>query len=222
MERFITAERTWAERSRWHVYVLPDLDVDADLRRLVDQSRAVLAGYPMLSLVPEPWLHATMQMITGRGGDDITGAQRAGLIEALQEHVGGLAPFIATAGSVLAGRSGVVVDLDQDLPGEPFAVLGDRVRAAIGAVFGEEGLRYDPGIPHMSLAYAIGDGDSGEVQGQLRRAVRPSRARLSVGAVWLLDVIQDPVRSQYRWHEPIARIPLLGTGTGSAAPSVSR
>ena len=211
MERFITAERTWSERSRWHVYVLPDLDADPDLRRLVEQSRAVLARYPVLSAVPDPWLHATMQMVTGRAGDDITEAQRAALIGALHEQVGGLAPFTATAGSVLAGRSGVVIDLDQDLPGEPFAVLGARIRAAIGAVFGDDGLRYDPGIPHISLAYATGDGDSGDVQGHLRHAVRPARARLSVGAVWLLDVIQDPVRSQYRWHEPLARVPLRGT-----------
>lgn len=218
MERFITAARTWPERSRWHVYVLPDLDADPDLRRLVGQSRAVLDRHPALSAVPDPWLHATMQMVTGRAGDDITGAQRAALIDALHERAGGLAPFTATAGAVLAGRSGVAVDLDQDLPGEPFAVLGERVRDAIGAVFGADGLRYDPGIVHISLAYATGDGDSGEVQGQLRRAVRPSRARLSVGAVWLLDVIQDPVRSQYRWHEPIARIPLRGDGQAGPLP----
>ncbi|MEV4516703.1 hypothetical protein AB0K00_48095 [Dactylosporangium sp. NPDC049525] len=211
MQRFITAERTWPEPSRWHVYVLPDLDTDADLRRLVEQSHAVLAGHPALSVVPEPWLHATMQMVTGRAGDDVTEAQRAALTGALHEHVGGLAPFTATAGAVLAGTSGVVLDLDQDLPGEPFAVLGDRVRAAIGAVFGADGLRYDPGVPHISLAYATGDGDSGEVQDHLRKTIRPSRARLSVAAVWLLDVIQDAARSQYRWHEPLARIPLRGT-----------
>src|SRR4051794_8866986 len=104
MERFITAGRTWSERSRWHVYVLPDLDVDQDLRRLVGQSRAVLAESPVLSLVPQPWLHATMQMVTGRAGDDVTGDQRAALIDALHDQVGGLAPFTATAGGVLVGR----------------------------------------------------------------------------------------------------------------------
>ncbi|WP_327001779.1 2'-5' RNA ligase family protein [Dactylosporangium sp. NBC_01737] len=210
MQRFITAERTWPERTRWHVYVLPDLDADPDLRRLVGQSRAVMSRYPALSVVPDQWLHATMQMVTGRAGDDVTDAQRAALVDALRERVGGLAPFTATAGSVLATRSGVVLDLDQDLPGEPFAVLGSGVRAAIGAVFGDDGLRYDPDVPHISLAYAAGDDDSGEVQGHLRRTVRPSRTRLSVAAVWLLDVIQDPARSQYRWHEPLARIPLTG------------
>jgi hypothetical protein len=210
MRRFITAGRTWPERSRWHVYVLPDLDADADLRRLVGQSQAVLARFPGLSVVPDRWLHATMQMVTGRAGEDVTEAQRAALIGALHEHVGGLAPFTATAGSVLAGTAGVVLDLDLDLPGEPFAVLGERVRAAIGAVFGAGGLRYDPGTAHVSLAYATGDADSGEVQEQLRAAVRPARSRLSVGAVWLLDVVQDPARSQYRWHEPLARIPLSG------------
>ncbi|MFF5225502.1 hypothetical protein [Dactylosporangium sp. NPDC000521] len=134
MERFITAERTWAERSRWHVYVLPDLDTDPDLRRLVAQSNEVLARYPSaLSVVSEPWLHATMQMVTGVAGDDVGEARRAALISALHDEVGGLPPFTATAGAVQAGRAGVAVDLDQDLPGEPFAVLGERVRAAIRA-----------------------------------------------------------------------------------------
>ena len=144
MQRFITAERTWEERSRWHVYVLPDLDVDVDLRRLVERSRTVLDRYPMLSAVPDRWLHATMQMVTGRGGDDITGAQWAALVEALHERVGGLAPFTATAGAVLAGRAGVVIDLDQDLPGKLFAASASGF-GPLSAVFGDEGLRYDPG-----------------------------------------------------------------------------
>ncbi|MFD0580947.1 hypothetical protein [Dactylosporangium darangshiense] len=102
------------------------------------------------------------------------------------------------------------MDLDLDLPGEPFAMLSERVGTAIRGVFGADALRYDPGVPHISLAYAAGPEDSGVVQSQLRRAVRPNRAPLTVGAVWLLDVIQDAGRSQYRWHEPIARIPLQG------------
>ncbi|MEV0566658.1 2'-5' RNA ligase family protein [Dactylosporangium sp. NPDC050588] len=211
MERFITAERTWAERSRWHVYVLPDLDADPDLRRLVRQSGEVLERYPAsMSIVPDRWLHATMQMVTGLAGDDVGEARRAALIGALHDEVGGLPAFTATAGAVQAGRAGVAVDLDQDLPGEPFAVLGERVRAAIRAVFGDDGLRYDPGIPHISLAYGMGAADSGEIQEHLRRTVRPGRARLTVGSVWLLDVVQDAARSQYRWHEPLARIPLRG------------
>jgi len=210
MERFITAERAWAERSRWHVYVLPDLQADPDLRRLVEQARTVMAQYPVLAAVSDAWLHATMQVVTGRAGADITGEQGAALIEALREQVGGLAPFTAAAGPVLASRSGVLMDLDQDLAGEPFAVLSTNIGTAIRAVFGDDGLRYDPGVPHVTLAYATGDEDSGVVQSHLRRVVRPNRARLSVGAVWLVDVIQDVARSQYRWKEPLACIPLGG------------
>jgi hypothetical protein len=210
VDRFITAERTWPEASRWHVYVLPDLGTDAALRRLVERSRTVLARCTALSVVPDAWLHATVQMVTGRAGADVTGAQRTALVAGLHEQVGALPPFTATGGSVQADRSGVVMDLDLDLPGEPFAVLGERVRAAIRGVFGDDGVRYDPGTPHVTLAYATGPEDSGSVQSDLRRTVRPSRAPLTVDAVWLLDVIQDAARSQYRWHEPIARIPLRG------------
>jgi hypothetical protein len=210
VDQFVTAERIWPEATRWHVYVLPDLDTDAALRRLVEQSRTVIGQHAALSVVPDAWLHATVQMVTGRAGADVTEMQQAALVAGLHEHVGILAPFTATGGSVQANRSGVVVDLDLDLPGEPFAVLGERVRAAIRGVFGDEGLRYDPGTPHITLAYATGHEDSGIVQSRLRRTVRPSRAPLTIDAVWLLDVIQDADRSQYRWHPPIARIPLRG------------
>ena len=212
MDRFITAERIWPEASRWHVYVLPDLGTDTAFRRLVERSHTVLARHPALAVVPDAWLHATVQMVTGRAGADVTEAQRAALVAGLHEQAGGLAPFTATGGSVQANQTGVVVDLDLDLPGEPFAVLGERVRTAIRGVFGDEGVRYDPGTPHITLAYATGPADSGVMQSALRRTVRPSRAPLTVDAVWLLDVVQDPDRSQYRWHEPIARIPLRGGG----------
>jgi hypothetical protein len=35
MDRFLTPNRIWAEPSRRHVYVLPDLTVDHELRALI-------------------------------------------------------------------------------------------------------------------------------------------------------------------------------------------
>ncbi|GAA4259701.1 hypothetical protein GCM10022255_085320 [Dactylosporangium darangshiense] len=94
----------WAEATRWHVYVLPDLGIDAEFRRLVEQSRTVMARHRALSVVPDAWLHATVQVITGRAGAAVTAAQRAALIAGLHEQVGPLAPFTATAGSVPTAR----------------------------------------------------------------------------------------------------------------------
>jgi hypothetical protein len=214
VDRFITAERTWLEPTRWHVYVLPDLDTDPALQRLIERARGVMEQYPVLSVVEDAWLHATVQMVTGRAGEAVSAAERAALVTALQEQVGILPAFTVTAGSVLANGAGVVVDLDQDQPGEPWDVLSSAVRDAILTTFGPGSVDYDPGPPHVTLAYATGPEDSGVVQSQLRRTVRPNRAPMTVNAVWLLDVIQDVDRSQYRWLEPIARISLDGVSGG--------
>ena len=62
--------------------------------------------------------------------------------------------------------------------------------------------------PVHNLAYATGDADSGVIQGQLRHRARPSRAQMDVDAVWLVDVVQDPDRGEYRWTDG-QRIPLV-------------
>ncbi|MEV6927056.1 2'-5' RNA ligase family protein [Dactylosporangium sp. NPDC051485] len=211
MERFISDARVWREPSRFHVYVLPDLHRDQALAGLIGKARTVMAGYPAIAAVPDAWLHATVQMVTGRAGDDITTGQREALTAAVQHRLGGVAPFTVTAGSALANRSGVVLDLDGDEPDEPWTALSSGVRDAITDVFGPGSTDYDPGPPHITLGYAHGPADSGEVQSALRRTVRPSHAPLHVDAVWVLDVIQDPARSEYRWRQPVARIPLHGS-----------
>ena len=214
MDRFIAGPVVWAAgETRLHVYVLPNLSVNLQLRELVHRIRSVIASYPALSPVPDEWLHATVQAITGAPADGVSLHQRTEMVAALRRQVAGMAPFEVTAGAPIADQAGVLLDLDQDMPGEPFDMLSSGVRAAIGEIFGESALQHDPGPPHVTLGYASGPEDSGVVQAMLRRQVRPGRAPMRVDAVYLVDVIQDAALSQYRWRTPIAVIPLTGATT---------
>jgi hypothetical protein len=168
----------------------------------------VTADIPVLSQVADEWLHATVHAIDDRAGDQIDRKQQADFIADLQLRLQRLAPFRMTAGSVQANTSGVLIDLDTDQPGEPFAVLSHEVRTATAQVFGQDAIRRRAGPPHLSLGYATGPADSGVVQSRLRYVVRPSHAPMTVDAVYLVDVVQDVERSQYRWVPPIARIGL--------------
>jgi len=211
MERFLTPARLWpAGVTRLHVYLLPDLTVDAGLAGLLSRCRAVLDTVPFVAAVPDPWLHATVQMITGRAAAQISTHERQRLVAALTAALADVPACSLTVGSVMASASGVVADMDGDLPGEPFHEIYLRCRQAIADALGPDAIAYETLPPHLTLGYGIAPGDSGTVQSALRRQVRPSHATMTVRQVHLLDVVQDADRSQYRWT-PVARIP-LGAG----------
>jgi hypothetical protein len=209
VDRFITPARKWSEPSRWHIYALPDLTANTALGDLVDRVRTVTSDCQVLSQVRNEWLHATINLVAGRSGRDVTPGQRDALIASLAESVADLRPFSATVGSPMANQVSVLLDVDQDLPDQPWAILSDRVRASIGQVFGPTALTYEPPPPHLTLAYGTGQADSGLLQSQLRRQVRPGHASWTIDRIYILDVTQDAGSSEYRWGEPVAEI-LLG------------
>lgn len=212
VQRFIQGATVWPSGwTKLHVYVTPRPDRDVGLWRLIALSREVMADYPAVVMVPDEWLHATVQMVDGRPAADVDADQRAALVDALHHQVAAVPAFDVVVGPAMANRAGVLLDMDGDQPGEPWAVLSGRVRAAIGEVFGESALSYEPGPPHVTLGYAGGGEDSGIVQSRLRRHVRPGRAGMHVDAVILVDVIQDQAANAYRWTQ-IARVPLGGGG----------
>lgn len=208
MKRVMNRSTLWpAGETRLHVYLLPELHLDVDLARLVSACRSVTAAYPYITPVHDQWLHATVQMVTGRPADAVDDATRDRLAACLQAELADLPPFTVTAGSPIAGLGGVLLDLDQDLPGEHFHELYTRTRRAISTSLGAGAVDSVTLPPHVSVGYANADGDSGEVQSRLRRTVRPSHARMSVREVHLVDVVQDVARCEYRWR-PVARVPL--------------
>ncbi|MDI1462701.1 hypothetical protein QEZ54_17135 [Catellatospora sp. KI3] len=209
MKRFLTRKRTWAEGfTLLHVYLVPDLDHDRDLARLVDDCGRLLSGYDFVKPVPAPWLHCTVAPVMGVPGAAVDAATRAEFAIALRGALNGVPAFTLTAGSPLAGSTTVSLDLDGDLPGQPLHTVYTLTRKVIGELFGPTALAYEAMPGHLTLAYATGAGDSGEVQSTLRTRVRPSHAPMTVREVHLVDVRQhrgDPV--YYSWTV-LDRIPL--------------
>jgi hypothetical protein len=162
MRAFFTPQRTWPPGvTRPHVYVLPDLAADVGLADLVGRTRRVLAQVPALRLTPDEWLHATVQRIDGVPGGDLTLAQRRQLGIALRHELAAVPRFHLIAGPALAGDSGVVLDVDGDLPGQPWMALTTAVRAAIAAVLGPTAIASQPGPPHLSVGCARPVSDRG-------------------------------------------------------------
>ena len=212
MQRFISGARLWPQGTRkLHVYIVPDLTRDTALHDLVARTRAVLRANfaSCLAEVPDPWLHATGRAVAGIAAAEISAEQRAAFARAMAGTLAVVPAFTSVAGPPLATTSSVLLDIDGDHAGGPWAAMSTAIDAVIAEVFGDEALAMDPGAPHLAIAYGTADADSGRIQSLLRKQVRPSRAQLTVEEVHLVDVEQDAAESSYRWSD-IARIPLSG------------
>lgn len=204
----MTGGRIWPPGwTRLHAYLLPELRHDHGLAQLVAGCRTTVAAFDFLAPVPDAWLHVTVQPVMGVPAAEIGPGDRDKLVARLTDALADVPAFTLTAGSPQASITVVLADLDGDLPGQPLHTVHGRTRAAIEDVLGPSALAYDALPGHLTLAYATGAGDSGQVQAALRKRVRPGHAPLTVRAVHLVDVAQDVRGSAYRWT-PIARVPL--------------
>jgi hypothetical protein len=193
--------------TRLHVYAVPDRAGNPALLDLIDRARPVCNEFADSNvLVEEEWLHATVQQIAC-DARTLGEHQRSLLAGELEQALRSLAPFTLNTAGFCVGTAGVLLDLDGDQIGEPWHMLSARVADAIGRICGPQALSFDPGPPHLSLTYCSRETDSGDLQGRLRRQVRPSRAPFTVREVQLLDVIQNADAHTYTWRH-VARIPL--------------
>lgn len=189
-----------ADWTKLHVYFVPD---PAEIKPIADAYRGVLESLDCVARQPEEWLHATMMVLDGVPARDVPAEQRADLIDRLRKAVAEVPSFTVTCGPAVAGRSTVTLDM---VPDKDFVALAERVKAAAGEVFGPEAVKYTNNRPHITLAYATGDGDSGIIQDKLRYAT-DLRVPLTVDAVRLVDVLVDAELFQFRWEE-LAALPL--------------
>jgi hypothetical protein len=226
MRPFPTPEKVWpplvvqggtAEpQRRWEVYVRPDPD-DERLMAFIRRCREIgmQVGGDALAPVSDAFLHATLLQVSVPS-IEVGEAQRVSLVEQLRVEAAEVEPFAVTVGGPSAGESSVMLNLDQDLPGEPWAELSERVTAVVGRVVGDRALAAAPPPPHLTCAYGARQVDSGPIQSALRRRLRPQFVTTVIDAVWLLEVRQDAAAHTYTWDEATAiRIPL---GAGSAVP----
>ncbi|HEY3690465.1 MAG TPA: hypothetical protein VGL46_09195 [Pseudonocardiaceae bacterium] len=206
MKSFFDPDRLWPAGERvLQLYVLPDLHRDRQLGELTARCREVLTGFPATDRpIPAEWLHVTIQPINHGIYEPLDDGTRQRLIDELAAAFAIMPAFQTLVGSPLAYPTGAILDLADDAA---FDNLIERARKVVTAVCGPEAAGFDTRPAHMTLAYAHGEQDTGQVARALRRGVRPSHAPMTVDAVHLVEVEQVPEQCVYRWT-PVQRFPL--------------
>lgn len=153
-----------------------------EVHRLAEAYRKRLALLPGLDLIPDRWLHLTMQ---GLGFVD----------EVAQDDVDAIVA-IARAHLALVPAFDVVIDRPaftpeairwEAAPGAPVEAVRDAIRTAIGTVWKDVPERREGFGPHISIAYSNADLPAGPVLDALAaEPSAPATARITSAELILL------------------------------------
>jgi len=186
----------WQPGSRfltWHL----TFENAPQVHRIAADYRRILADVPGLDLVPDQWLHLTMQ---GLGfAQDVVDV--ATILDAARVRLAAIPAF-----DVSFDRPAVTPEAIrwEAAPGEPVAAVRDAIRAAIGDVWPEVPEKADGFGPHISIAYSSGNGPAAPVMATIAAAPSaPATARITHADLILLN--RD--NRMYEW-EPVASVQL--------------
>ncbi len=196
--------RTWpAGQTLLHLYVLPN---PSDLEACRAAYIPLLDGDSALAVVPERWTHATLLKI-GIPAAEIAPAMRNTLAERLQQRLAAVPAFELVAGPALVGASAVVLDLTHPTGFDgPWTRLRTAAAEVVVDVLGAGAVARLADRAHITLAYGLGPGDSGQLQSRLRKATGV-RCPVRLDRVYFVDVQQNLELSGYRW-KPVAELML--------------
>jgi 2'-5' RNA ligase len=140
---------------------------------LADTYRQSLSNVSTVTIVPNRWLHLTMQGVGFT--DELPATAVDQLTQEAREEIAGLPAFEVEFGEIVVADEAIVMPAE---PAEPLRQLRRVTRHAIGAVLGNDQVPEDAYRfrPHVSVAYITADGPA-EPYLNAVRAVQPgSRA----------------------------------------------
>lgn len=187
----------WRVGRRFYTWHLTFADA-ADLHRLAADYRKALAPLPGLDLIPDRWLHLTMQ---GLGfTDEVDGGDVDAIVEAARARLAGVAPF-----TLVFDRPTITPEAIQWRvnPAGPAAVR-NALRAAIGDVWTTVPEPADGFKAHVSDAYSNADGPQAPVRQALDR-VESAPATVRVTGAQLIVLGRDSRAYEWTVH---ASVPL--------------
>lgn len=200
MKNFFDPNRIWKNGGPYpHVLVL--LSDYPEFRAYARAHHELLAEYgERLGVIPEEWLHSTVQGIHHTVDND----QMDQLRQALANKMRDVKPFPVQLGPVWPGITAVTVAV---YPEDGMAALNDRVRAAADDVPGISLRKREQRFwAHASLSYVRQDFDSDPLNRALR-ALRPPRADITIDRVHLVNQYQHPDKGYYTW-DVVEELPL--------------
>lgn len=196
----------WWWRPGWHVgrhfYAFHITFEDhPDLYHLADTYWTALTTAPPLTLIPDQWLHLTMQ---GIGFTDETTDETLAVI--IQEAGMLLAQQLAVKvqfGDIVVADEAIVMPA---IPAGAVQRLRDTTRTAIARAIEENQVPEDPNRyrPHVSVAYLTTDGPA-EPYVRAAEEIRPEPVTVRIDHVNIIEMHRD--RQMYEWSV-VARLPL--------------
>lgn len=148
MESFFERMEPWRKpEGSLHLYIVFS---DDELERFAP-ARQALASIDHLPLMPEPYLHATVQRLT-QFDDEVSQPDLSALGSAMEDLCSGLAPFTLEFGRPEVGDVAVV---SYASPSSEWDELVQGCRSVVTDVWGTPPPSAPAG-PHLSLAYANG------------------------------------------------------------------
>ena len=201
---FATTADDWTDPTgQLHAYLVPDAATRERLARAV----AAVAGLGYLAPQPVDGLHATVQrfpFLIGELGE----AALARLRESAAASAAGLPPVRLGFGEVVPTVNSVLV---LATPDDQWAAVVNLARTTAAAALGDAALHYQPPFgPHITIAYATGDGDDDEVLAALAEngEIGPAGEMVFTDLAWCA-VHQNKVEGTYTF-ETLFTTPLAG------------
>ncbi|MGN9779716.1 2'-5' RNA ligase family protein [Micromonospora sp. H33] len=172
-----------------------------DLYRLADTYRSALNVAPPVTLIPDEWLHLTMQGIGFT--DETTDETLAAIIKEAGAQLARLPAVDVRFGEIVVADEAIVMPAT---PAEPVQQLRAATQTAIGRVLGEDQIpenhhRYRP---HVSVAYLTTDGPA-EPYIHAVDHIKPEHATVRIRHVDVIEMHRD--RRMYEWSV-VSRLPL--------------
>jgi len=191
--------RVGARFYTWHVTFSDQPAVHA----LVDGYRDVLKRESTLDVVPDEWLHLTMQGIGFV--DQIDTAEVNEIVAHTRRRCASLSPISLRIGRPHLDPESIQIAVE---PAEPIQELRREIRSAIGEVWGTEHIPEpaEPYSPHMSLAYINSAGPAAPLADAVE-AAPASFADARISSCQLIVLNRD--NGMYVW-EPYATVELGG------------
>jgi 2'-5' RNA ligase len=186
----------WGVGTRYLTWHLLWQDQPALHRHAAAYRRALQPFSEVLALVPDQWLHLTMQGVGHRR--EVSRQQVEVVVAAARQRLATLARPTVTFDSPRPHRESVGWTVQ---PAEGVASVRSALRRALVDVHGAGGLEpeYNPGrpfVPHVTLAYATGQLASQSVAEALE-AVDAEPVTVTVPVATLIELHRD--RGQYEW-----------------------
>lgn len=192
----------WGVGTRFYAWHITLVD-QPGLRDLVAGYQAALGGFPVLDLIPEQWLHITVQ---GLGHTcDVLAAQRDTVVDAVGRRLSQiLSPELIFDRPVLFREAVVIPPTDP----EPLRVVRTAIQDGIGDVLGRDRVPEADQVfhPHVSAAYVNATADPAPIRAALDALdaldLHHRRAGATVSEVKLIVMHRD--RGMYEWEEAAA------------------